>query len=82
MELLCALVGKAPFFGLMTDEGRKAKWLPYFGQPCGHWADLLEFSTHAARTDEVAAGEDRPHHTDRGVRSSQNLGFALIRQAV
>jgi hypothetical protein len=27
MELLCALLGKAPYFGLMTDEGRKAKWL-------------------------------------------------------
>jgi predicted aconitase len=27
MEMLCALVGKAPVFGLMTDEGRKAKWL-------------------------------------------------------
>jgi predicted aconitase len=27
MELLCALIGKAPYFGLMTDEGRKAKWL-------------------------------------------------------
>ncbi len=27
MEMLCALVGKAPYFGLMTDEGRKAKWL-------------------------------------------------------
>jgi predicted aconitase len=27
MELLCALLGKAPLFGLMTDEGRMAKWL-------------------------------------------------------
>ena len=27
MELLCALIGKAPLFGLMTDEGRMAKWL-------------------------------------------------------
>ena len=27
MELLCALLGKAPHFGLMTDEGRMAKWL-------------------------------------------------------
>ncbi len=27
MELLCALLGKAPRFGLMTDEGRRAKWL-------------------------------------------------------
>ncbi|MGB5734681.1 MAG: aconitase X [Thiohalocapsa sp.] len=27
MELLCALLGKAPYFGLMTDEGRRAKWL-------------------------------------------------------
>jgi hypothetical protein len=27
MEMLCAMLGKAPFFGLMTDEGRKAKWL-------------------------------------------------------
>jgi len=27
MELLCALLGKAPRFGLMTDEGRVAKWL-------------------------------------------------------
>jgi predicted aconitase len=27
MDVLCALVGKAPYFGLMTDEGRKAKWL-------------------------------------------------------
>jgi hypothetical protein len=27
MELLCALLGKAPYFGLMTDEGRQAKWL-------------------------------------------------------
>jgi len=27
MELLCALVGKAPYFGLMTDEGRTSKWL-------------------------------------------------------
>jgi hypothetical protein len=27
MEMLCAMLGKAPSFGLMTDEGRKAKWL-------------------------------------------------------
>jgi predicted aconitase len=27
MELLCALLGKAPYFGLMTEEGRMAKWL-------------------------------------------------------
>jgi hypothetical protein len=27
MELICSLVGKAPYFGLMTDEGRMAKWL-------------------------------------------------------
>jgi len=27
MELLCALIGKAPYFGLMTDEGRKATWI-------------------------------------------------------
>ena len=27
MELLCGLLGKAPLFGLMTDEGRKANWL-------------------------------------------------------
>jgi predicted aconitase len=27
MEMLCAMLGKAPRFGLMTDEGRKAKWL-------------------------------------------------------
>jgi predicted aconitase len=27
MELLCALLGKAPLFGLMTDEGRMAMWL-------------------------------------------------------
>jgi len=27
MELLCSILGKAPRFGLMTDEGRRAKWL-------------------------------------------------------
>ncbi len=27
IDLICALTGKAPFFGLMTDEGRQAKWL-------------------------------------------------------
>lgn len=27
MELLCSLLGKAPYFGLMTDEGRMATWL-------------------------------------------------------
>jgi predicted aconitase len=27
MELMCALIGKAPYFGLMTDEGRMATWL-------------------------------------------------------
>ena len=27
MDLLQAILGKAPLFGLMTDEGRKAKWL-------------------------------------------------------
>jgi predicted aconitase len=27
MELLCGLLGKAPLFGLMTDEGRRADWL-------------------------------------------------------
>jgi predicted aconitase len=27
IEVLCALVGKAPYFGLMTDEGRMATWL-------------------------------------------------------
>ena len=27
MEMVCAMLGKAPLFGLMTDEGRTAKWL-------------------------------------------------------
>ena len=27
MDMLCNILGKAPYFGLMTDEGRKAKWL-------------------------------------------------------
>src|SRR5690554_3069090 len=27
IELCCGLIGKAPEFGLLTDEGRKAKWL-------------------------------------------------------
>jgi len=27
MELLCGLLGKAPLFGLMTDEGRMADWV-------------------------------------------------------
>jgi predicted aconitase len=27
IEVLCAMVGKAPYFGLMTDEGRMATWL-------------------------------------------------------
>ncbi|WP_406242929.1 aconitase X [Tissierella carlieri] len=27
IELLCGIVGKVPEFGLLTDEGRKAKWL-------------------------------------------------------
>jgi predicted aconitase len=27
IELLCGVVGKVPEFGLVTDEGRKAKWL-------------------------------------------------------
>ncbi len=27
IEMLCNILGKAPYFGLMTDEGRKAKWL-------------------------------------------------------
>jgi predicted aconitase len=27
MDLLCGLLGKAPLFGLMTDEGRMANWL-------------------------------------------------------
>ena len=27
IDLICALTGKAPRFGLMSDEGRQAKWL-------------------------------------------------------
>jgi predicted aconitase len=27
MDLLSAILGKAPLFGLMTDDGRRAKWL-------------------------------------------------------
>ncbi|WP_439185047.1 aconitase X [Carboxylicivirga taeanensis] len=27
IEMLCNILGKAPYFGLMTDEGRQAKWL-------------------------------------------------------
>ncbi len=27
MVEICAMLGKAPLFGLMTDEGRRAKWL-------------------------------------------------------
>jgi len=27
IELLCGVLGKAPFFGLLTDEGRKAPWI-------------------------------------------------------
>ena len=27
IEMLCNILGKAPHFGLMTDEGRQAKWL-------------------------------------------------------
>jgi len=26
MEILCAIVGKVPVFGVLTDEGRKARW--------------------------------------------------------
>jgi hypothetical protein len=26
MEILCAIAGKVPVFGMLTDEGRKAKW--------------------------------------------------------
>jgi len=26
MEVLCAIAGKVPMFGLLTDEGRRAKW--------------------------------------------------------
>ena len=27
IDMMCNLLGKAPYFGLLTDEGRKAKWL-------------------------------------------------------
>ena len=27
IDMICALTAKAPYFGLMTDEGRQAKWL-------------------------------------------------------
>jgi predicted aconitase len=27
MDMICAMLGKAPLFGLMTDEGRQATWL-------------------------------------------------------
>jgi predicted aconitase len=27
VDLMCNLVGKAPLFGLLTDEGRRARWL-------------------------------------------------------
>lgn len=27
IDMLCSILGKAPYFGLMTDEGRKARWL-------------------------------------------------------
>jgi predicted aconitase len=27
IDMLCSVLGKAPVFGLMTDEGRQAKWL-------------------------------------------------------
>jgi predicted aconitase len=27
IELLCGIVGKVPEFGLLTDEGRRAKWV-------------------------------------------------------
>ena len=27
IDMMTAILGKAPYFGLMTDEGRKAKWL-------------------------------------------------------
>ena len=27
IDMMCNLLGKAPLFGLLTDEGRKAKWL-------------------------------------------------------
>lgn len=27
LELMCSLAGKVPYFGLLTDEGRKAAWI-------------------------------------------------------
>jgi predicted aconitase len=27
IDMMCNILGKAPYFGLMTDEGRKAKWI-------------------------------------------------------
>ena len=27
MEVLCGIAGKIPVFGVLTEEGRKAKWL-------------------------------------------------------
>jgi predicted aconitase len=41
MELMCAVAGKVPVFGLLTDEGRKAKWhvdVQLSSEP--HWGAL------------------------------------------
>jgi predicted aconitase len=41
MELLCGIAGKVPVFGVLTDEGRKAKWhieVKLSNEP--HWGAL------------------------------------------
>jgi predicted aconitase len=41
MEILCGIAGKVPVFGVLTDEGRRAKWhieVKLSGEP--HWGVL------------------------------------------
>jgi predicted aconitase len=71
MEMVCALLGKAPVFGLMTDEGRKAKWLvdvKTTGEP--DWGALgtaigrkvVEDIPYIAGVDQYFGGEVTPEN--------------------
>lgn len=61
IDLLCSVLGKAPLFGLLTDEGRRASWLVEVGTSGLPNAQLLGSAIGQRVIDEVPyiAGLDR-----------------------
>jgi predicted aconitase len=68
IDLMCSLLGKAPYFGLLTDEGRKASWKIEVRTACLPNAQLLGSAIGLKVMEDVPYITGLEQHLGKGIQ--------------